>query len=300
MSRRAKSSAFLDELVAETPGLLARLDAPPVADQPVPTLPISDISPDPRQPRRHIRQETLLALAEDIRRVGILQPVVVRPATDWNGFTLVFGERRYRAALMIGLTHLPAVIRRDLSDADVLELQWQENAQREDVDDIDKAIHLKRWKEMQGLSWTEMAAVTRLSRRHILRMQQMAEMPDSILDLVREKRLSPSHIYQLTRVSSEEQQIKLAEQAAEQHWSVAHLNSTIIQTSKPESIQACPPSPWVALADTLKKQVATPPTLTEQDRALLEEIGKMALTLASVHKEINATTTGARQRTKQR
>jgi ParB family chromosome partitioning protein len=137
-------AGLLDELVEETPALLARLQAPaepPAAAAPAPTLPISDIVPDPQQPRRQIHEGALADLAASIRERGILQPLTVRPAPDWNGYVLVFGERRYRAALLAGLTHVPALIRADLSEADVLDLQWRENAEREDIDDVDKALH---------------------------------------------------------------------------------------------------------------------------------------------------------------
>lgn len=280
MSRRvsppARPSALLDELVSETPELLARLDAPPAADTPVPLLPISDIAPDPRQPRRHIRKETLEALAQDIRRVGVLQPVVVRPAPDWNGYLLVFGERRYRAALQAGLTHLPALVRRDLSDTEVLEMQWQENSQREDIDDIDKALHLKRWKETRGFSWTEMADMIHLSRRHLLRMQQMAEMPDAILELVREKQLTPSHLYQIARVDTPQEQQRLAQEAASQRWSVQRLRQAIQQTGAyTGTLPSVPPPPRVSLADTLRERLAACEPLTLEEQRLLNQIAHL-------------------------
>lgn len=224
---KAPETSFLDDLVAETPVLLARLDAPRPEDAPVPHLPISDIAPDPRQPRRHIDEVKLLDLAADIKKTGILQPLVVRPAPDWNGYVLVFGERRYRAALKAGLKHVPAFIRRDLSDADVLHLQWQENAQREDIDDIDKALHLKRMKEIQKLSWTQLAERVHLTRRHLLRMQHLADMPETVTNLVRERRLTPSHVYQIARLDDPVRQAKFAAEAAENGWSVSRLNKAI-------------------------------------------------------------------------
>jgi ParB family chromosome partitioning protein len=276
VSPPARPSALLDELVSETPELLARLDAPPAADTPVPLLPISDIAPDPRQPRRHIRKETLEALAQDIRRVGVLQPVVVRPAPDWNGYLLVFGERRYRAALQAGLTHLPALVRRDLSDTEVLEMQWQENSQREDIDDIDKALHLKRWKETRGFSWTEMADMIHLSRRHLLRMQQMAEMPDAILELVREKQLTPSHLYQIARVDTPQEQQRLAQEAASQRWSVQRLRQAIQQTGAyTGTLPSVPPPPRVSLADTLRERLAACEPLTLEEQRLLNQIAHL-------------------------
>ena len=242
MSRKqdkpSSSSSLLDELVVETPELLARLDNRETQEQgAMPQLPMADIFPDPNQPRKQIRQETLRLLAEDITRHGVLQPIVVRPASDWHGFLLVFGERRFRAAQIAGLTHIPATIRRDLTEVQILELQWQENAQREDIDEIDKALHLRRFKEAAGLSWTQLAERMRLTRRHLIRMQQIAEMPQSVCDLLREHRLSASHIYQLARLQDNDKEI-FANSAAEERWSVRVLDEKIqrhLGTSKDEA-----------------------------------------------------------------
>ena len=283
MSRRAErrpSTPLLDEIAEETPGLLARLDAPPPADAEFPKIPLSDIAPDPAQPRRHIRQDTLNALASDIAQVGMLQPLVVRPAADWNGYVLVFGERRYRAALQAGLTHVPAIVRRDLSDADVLDLQWQENAQREDIDDTDKALHLKRMKEAHGLSWSQLADRVHLSRRHLLRMQQLAEMPEPVTELVRERRLTPSHVYQLARVSDPERQTALARETAESGWSVQRLSQAIREATAPDGPPAgVDPHPWERLADALRERLAAGTPLSREETETLRQIQELAAAL---------------------
>ena len=278
---RPRATSLLDDLADETTELLARLDAPAPKNAPLPLLPISDISPDPAQPRRHINQDAIEALAADIARVGILQPMVVRPAKDWNGYVLVFGERRYRAALLAGLTHVPALIRRDLSEAEVLELQWQENAQREDVDDIDKAFHLKRLKEVRSLSWSQMAESVHLSRRHLLRMQQLAEMPDVVIALVRDRRLTPSHAYQLARLSDAERQAQLAQEAVAGGWSVQKLSEAIRSTENPKananSVSKDPP--WTTLLDSLREQLNAKQVVTPEEKRVLRQIATLATRL---------------------
>jgi len=216
MSRRADTkkpgnSPLLDELTTDSNELLIRLSEPSPAPQEVPKLPIADIAIDPNQPRKRVSESGLATLAEDIRRNGVLQPVVVRPAIDWHGYVLVFGERRYLAAQRAGLSHLPAIVRTDLDEAQVLELQWQENAQREDIDDIDKALHLRRLKEVRRLSWSEMEDVAHLSRRHLIRMQQVAEMPEEVLDMLRERQITTSHTYQLARLTNDIMRIDVAQ-----------------------------------------------------------------------------------------
>ena len=274
----AGATSLLDDLADETTELLARLDAPAREDAPLPLLPVSDIAPDPAQPRRHIKQEAIEALAADIARVGVLQPVVVRPAIDWNGYVLVFGERRYRAALLAGLTHIPAVIRRDLSDAEVLELQWQENAQREDVDDIDKAFHLKRLKEIRSLSWSQLAESVHLSRRHLLRMQQLAEMPDSVILMVRDRRLTPSHVYQLARVPDPERQTQLAEDAIANEWSVQRLAQVIraVENREPSREAISQDHSWTTLLDSLREQLNAKQAVTPEEKRVLRQIVNLA------------------------
>jgi ParB family chromosome partitioning protein len=280
---RPRATSLLDDLADETTELLARLDAPAPEDAPLPFLPISDIAPDPAQPRRHIKQDAIEALAADIARVGILQPVVVRPAKDWNGYVLVFGERRYRAALLAGLTHVPALIRRDLSEAEVLELQWQENAQREDVDDIDKAFHLKRLKEVRSLSWSQMAETVHLSRRHLLRMQQLAEMPDVVIAMVRDRRLTPSHAYQLARLSDSERQTHLAQEAVSSGWSVQRLAEAIRSTDNPEAnaknVSVSKDHPWTTLLDSLREQMNAKQAVTPEEKRVLRQIATLATRL---------------------
>ena len=227
-----------------------------------------------KQPRRRIRQETLDTLAADIARVGVLQPVVIRPASDWNGYVLVFGERRYRAALQAGMTHLPAIVRRDLSDADVLEMQWQENAQREDIDDIDKAAHLRRLKEARGLTWSQLAETVHLSKRHLLRMQQLSDLPEDVMELVRERQLTPSHVYQLARLHDRASQEKLANQAVAQQWSVQRLAQAIcIGGNVPAPASADPEAhPWQALTDLLRARLGSMEGVTQEERTMLRQI----------------------------
>lgn len=294
MSRRAerRGAPLLDELAEETPQLLARLDAPAPADAEIPQLPLSDIAPDPAQPRRHLRQETLEALAADIARAGVLQPLVVRPAPDWNGYVLVFGERRYRAALLAGLTHVPALVRRDLSEADVLDLQWQENAQREDIDDIDKALHLKRLKEVHSLSWSQLADRVHLSRRHLLRMQQLAEMPETVTELVRERRIAPSHVYQLARLSDAGRQAELARAAAEGGWSVQRL-SRAIAPAEDEGGNAPEAHPWQAFVDALRERLAGGSPLKGAEREILRQIQDLTAALQGENEQAEGARQGA-------
>ena len=117
-------------------------------------VPISRISPHPDQPRRHFDEEALNELAASIAQRGVIQPVIVRPLG--NGYQLVAGERRWRAAQKAQLHEIPALIR-DLSDRDVMALALIENIQREDLNPIEEARAYHRLAEFEGLTQAEIA-----------------------------------------------------------------------------------------------------------------------------------------------
>ena len=116
-------------------------------------LPLASIRPNPRQPRKRFAEESLKELADSIREKGLLQPLLVRPQGD--GYELVAGERRYRAALMAGLQEVPAVVK-DLTDREALELALVENLQREDLSPVEEARGYQALLEM-GLTQEEVA-----------------------------------------------------------------------------------------------------------------------------------------------
>ena len=116
-------------------------DAAPVFESEhaaVETLPLREIEPDPDQPRKTFEQETLSELAASIAEHGLLQPIAVRPR-PMGGYSIVAGERRWRASRMAGLTEVPVVIK-DVSDEQAMELALVENLQREDLDPVEEAL----------------------------------------------------------------------------------------------------------------------------------------------------------------
>lgn len=125
-------------------------------------VPIELVRPAPQQPRRHFRSDALRELAESIRLHGLLQPVLVREAED--GWELIAGERRWRAARMAGLERIPAVVRAEEDESRRLLLALIENLQREDLDAMEEARALKRLSDL-GLTHEEIA--TRLGRNRV-------------------------------------------------------------------------------------------------------------------------------------
>jgi ParB family chromosome partitioning protein len=146
-------------------------------------LPIDQIVEDPDQPRRGYDEEQLHGLAESIRRYGVLNPITVRPLPDGQTYQIVTGERRWRAAMLAGLSEIPCIIKSIDPETVTLE-QLTENLQREDLAPIDKARALKLLKERYRLSNRDMAQMLGLSERTIALWLGLLELPEEISEQV--------------------------------------------------------------------------------------------------------------------
>lgn len=183
---------------------------------------VTEIEPDPMQPRRHFDEADLKALAEDIGRRGVLQPILVRPPTDAGGpYRLIAGERRWRAAQMAGKVRIPVRVR-DLTDEDVRAAQLAENILRTGLTDIEKGRALRRLYELRKsqnykTTWEDIAAEVGLGRARINDLFNLASLPEPVAALIESGRLSGSHGIALQRAQGtlgEEQIVTLADQAA--------------------------------------------------------------------------------------
>ena len=147
-------------------------------------LSLSDVRANPDQPRKHFDADKLTELAASIKTHGLLQPVVVRRTDD--GFELVAGERRYRAAQLAGLTHLPALVR-EVSDP--IEIALIENLQREDLSPLEEAEALALLIERHGHSHRQVAEMLGKSRPYVSNMLALTRLPDVVkADLAQEDR----------------------------------------------------------------------------------------------------------------
>ena len=155
------------------------------------TLKISELQPNRDQPRREFDEKSLAELADSISQHGILQPLLVRPFLD-GGYQIVAGERRYRAARMAGLTEVPVVIR-DLSDSETMQLALIENLQREDLTPVEEARGYRQLMDNYGLKQEEVSRVVGKSRPAIANTLRLLELPEDILKLISNGKLSAGH-----------------------------------------------------------------------------------------------------------
>lgn len=177
--------------------------------------------PDPEQPRKVFEEEPLRELAEDMRRNGTIQPLVVRPREE-GGYWIVVGERRWRAAQMAGQPTLPCLVRPDISPPQVRRMQLRENLQREDLNALERAQALMAIREQEGLTWEQVANEFGYSVRRIHQLVGLTRLPESAQALLRSNAISAGHAVVLESLPPD-QQAALAAEAARERWSVEQL-----------------------------------------------------------------------------
>ncbi len=153
-------------------------------------LPIASIRPNPQQPREHFDEETLAALAESIREVGVLQPVLVRAADD--GYELIAGERRWHAARRVGLQTIPAIVR-VADDAAMLQQAIVENVQREQLNPLEEAAAYQQLIEDFSFTHDEVATRVGKSRATITNTLRLLQLPPTIQRHLKEGTLRMGH-----------------------------------------------------------------------------------------------------------
>lgn len=170
---------------------------------------VDRLSPNPFQPRRSFTEEGLEQLAESIRHHGILQPIVVRPSGD--GYQLIAGERRWRAAQIAGLQRIPAVVR-ELDDPSMVQVALIENLQREDLNPIEEASAYRRLMDEFNMTQEQLSSTIGRSRPAIANAVRLLNLPTEIQRAVEEGKLSEGHARCLLAISDQEDQLKVAAQ----------------------------------------------------------------------------------------
>ena len=166
-------------------------------------LDISEIIPNPYQPRIHFEEEKLEELAQSIRVNGLIQPLIVRKS-DIIGYELLAGERRLRASQLAGMTKVPVVVK-TLSDEDMLYQSIIENLQRADLNPIEEATSYKKLLN-RGLTHEEMAQIMGKSRPYISNSLRLLNLSDKLRQAVESGQLSQGHARLLVPLSKEEQE----------------------------------------------------------------------------------------------
>ena len=190
---------------------------PDVAVEAASEIPLDRIRPNPRQPRKHFDPEALSELANSIRVSGVIQPIVVRRAGE--GYELIAGERRWRAAKEAGLERVPAVVR-DATNVESLEIALVENLLREDLNPLEAAEGYRQL--LADFGWTQEELGQRIGkdRSSIANTLRLLKLPAPIQDDLRSGRLTMGHALSLLSLTTADEQLKLRDQILAHSWSV--------------------------------------------------------------------------------
>ena len=194
---------------------------------------VSDIFPDPHQPRKTFDENALNDLANSIREHGIISPIVVNKC-DGGKYMIIAGERRYRAAMKAGLEKVPAIIK-ELDDKQVQEISLIENLQREDLNPIEAATGMKRLMDDFGLTQEQLAERLGKSRPAIANTLRLLSLAQEVVDLVRDGKLSSGHARTLVPVEKEAQ-TQLARECVKNAWSVREMERAVKQYLNPPEV----------------------------------------------------------------
>ena len=247
-----------------SPSESAPLAAAAMAGGGIQDIPVEAIAPNPQQPRKDFEINALSQLAASLRQSGVIQPVVVRRAGQ--GYQLIVGERRWRAAKLAGLEKIPAVVR-EATDAESLELALIENLLREDLNPIEEAEAYQ--KLLAQFAWTQEELAERVGkdRSSIANCLRLLKLPESIQADLRAGRLTMGHARALLSLGSAADQLRLREEILAHSWSVRATEEDVQRKRSQLPRRPLRRSPELgALEDTLREALVTRVRLVGNER----------------------------------
>ena len=214
-------------------------------------IPIGAITPNPRQPRQVFDPEALEELAESIRIVGLLQPVVVRSIMPGH-FEIVMGERRWRACQQAGLTHVPAIVRRTQDD-DMLRDALLENLHRQQLNPLEEAAAYQQLLDDFGTTHEELARRLGRSRPHISNTLRLLQLPPDVQNRVAAGVLTAGHARALLGLSDSSAQARLAKRIIAEGLSVRAVEEIVSMGVEPEKAARRSPAARPPAAPALRR-----------------------------------------------
>jgi len=195
---------------------------------------LSDIKPNPFQPRRIFDEEKINELAQSIKEHGVFQPIILKKVKQ--GYIIVSGERRYRAALKVGLKTIPSIIRQ-YEEAKVAEIALAENLQRENLTPIEEAEAYKIVMKSLKLTQTELATKVGKSRSHVTNTLGLLNLPIEVQQLLLTNQISMGHARALSKLEDQNQIIKLAHRIIKHQLSVRQIEELTKVEEKTNKIE---------------------------------------------------------------
>jgi len=226
-------------------------------------LSVEELSPNPFQPRRTIPPQELESLAASIKNHGLLQPIIVRHVD--GGYQIIMGERRWRAAMLAGLTRVPVVVR-DATDDQTLVLALVENVQRTDLNPVEQALAFHRLSGDFNLTQEEIAKLVGKDRSTVANSIRLLDLPTSILTLLADNRLTTGHARALLAIPSDSVRELLADKAADRGMSVRQLEAEIQRYKSKPPVTKKKDQNLAQLEEQLSRTLATKVTVQHSGR----------------------------------
>ena len=222
---------------------------------------ISDIEPNPNQPRREFDQTALSELANSIKEIGIIQPITLRQMPDAK-YQIIAGERRWRASQIAGLATIPAYIR-TVEDESVMELALVENIQREDLNAIEIALAYEHLAETTGMTQEKISERVGKSRAAVTNYMRLLKLPAQVQMALKNHEIDMGHARALLSIDSPSVQIKLFKEIQKNHYSVRKVEEMVKMLNSGEDVQ------------TAKKNIASKVQLPEEFNMLKDRLSSL-------------------------
>ncbi len=197
------------------------------------TLRLSELEPNRAQPRKNFDESAISALADSIREHGVLQPILVRPLA-FGGYQIVAGERRWRAARMLGLDEVPVIIR-DLSDMETAQIALIENLQRENLNPLEEAQGFRKLQDDFDMKQDDIAKIVGRSRSAVANALRLLRLPEEVQELLIDGSISAGHARALLGFTDESAMITAAQRAAAGLLTVRQLEKMAADSEKASS-----------------------------------------------------------------
>ena len=225
-------------------------------DEHVVELEISEIRPNPYQPRKTFNEEALEELAKSIKKSGVFQPIIVRKSSV-KGYEIIAGERRYRASKLAKKTEIPAIIR-EFNEEQMMEVAVLENLQREDLTPLEEAEAYNTLMEKLNLTQTQVSERLGKSRPYIANYLRLLGLPGKVKLMLQDGRLSMGKARTLLAVKDEEKLMELAEKTVKEGLTVRQLEQLVAQINgkKPKKAkkQTNPYEPYIKQTENLLQE----------------------------------------------
>ncbi len=227
---------------------------------------VNDIEPRRDQPRKNFDEESIQLLADSISIHGVLQPIIVRENSDFpNTYEIIAGERRWRAAKMAGLSEIPAITV-DGDDLKVAQIALVENVQRENLNPVEEAFAYQALVDRFGLTQEQLSKEVGKSRSAIANMLRLIDLPDEVLSLLKEGKITNGHARAILGLDDEDQMIALAQKVYERDLSVREVEKTVKRLLAEQDVETLKTTP----DESVQKRVY----MRDLERRVMDKLGR--------------------------